>query len=390
MGKITFVPVGGLANRMRAVASAVTLAAKSDSDLSIVWFQDWALNAPFSQLFKPVDRKIACLRDASQLDYALLDRPRSRNFHFPLLFQKLFFKSCLYERSITPLCNRHFDFERWVKEGSCVYMASYTAFQPYDYVWISRLFVPVEEVMEEVENRCRNFSDTMIGMHIRRTDNLASIRQSPIELFYQKLDEEIKEDDKVAIYLATDSEEVKREMKERYGDRIFCSGKKADALKKVFLQTHRIDYIINTAGVLNKEPLMSSDYQTIYNAVSTNYMGTINVAMEAYAYLKESKGKLVFFTSSSYTRGRAFYSIYSSTKAAIVNFVQAIAQEWEPFGIAVNCINPERTKTPMRVKNFGTEPENTLLSAEKVAIATIQSLVSEFTGQVIDVKRNEV
>ena len=205
MGKITFVPVGGLANRMRAVASAVTLAAKSDSDLSIVWFQDWALNAPFSQLFKPVDRKIACLRDASQLDYALLDRPRSRNFHFPLLFQKLFFKSCLYERSITPLCNRHFD-----------------------YVWISRLFVPVEEVMEEVENRCRNFSDTMIGMHIRRTDNLASIRQSPIELFYQKLDEEIKEDDKVAIYLATDSEEVKREMKERYGDRIFCSGKKAD------------------------------------------------------------------------------------------------------------------------------------------------------------------
>lgn len=97
---------------------------------------------------------------------------------------------------------------------------------------------------------------------------------------------------------------------------------------------------------------MSSDYQTIYNAVSTNYMGTINVAMEAYTYLKESKGKLVFFTSSSYTRGRAFYSIYSSTKAAIVNFVQAIAQEWEPFGIAVNCINPERTKTPMRVKTL--------------------------------------
>lgn len=28
MGKITFVPVGGLANHMRAVASAVTLAGK--------------------------------------------------------------------------------------------------------------------------------------------------------------------------------------------------------------------------------------------------------------------------------------------------------------------------------------------------------------------------
>ena len=116
MGKITFVPVGGLANRMRAVASAVMLAGKTKSELSIIWFRDWALNAPFYQLFKPVDREVACLRDASRLDYALLDRPRSKNFHFPLLFQKLLFKSCLYERSITPLCNRHFDFERWVKK----------------------------------------------------------------------------------------------------------------------------------------------------------------------------------------------------------------------------------------------------------------------------------
>lgn len=31
MGKITFVPVGGLANRMRAVASAVMLAGKTKS-----------------------------------------------------------------------------------------------------------------------------------------------------------------------------------------------------------------------------------------------------------------------------------------------------------------------------------------------------------------------
>ena len=114
----------------------------------------------------------------------------------------------------------------------------------------------------------------------------------------------------------------------------------------------------------------------------------MNVAISSFQYLKESKGKLIFFTSSSYTRGRAFYSIYSSTKAAIVNFVQAIAQEWEPFSIAVNCINPERTKTPMRVKNFGIEPDDSLLSADKVATITVQSLTSEFTGQVIDVKRD--
>jgi len=161
----------------------------------------------------------------------------------------------------------------------------------------------------------------------------------------------------------------------------------AEALRRVAAEEGRIDFVINTAGVLNKEPLCTMDYATIEAAVRTNYLGTVNVALEAYAYLKESRGKLVFFTSSSYTRGRAFYSIYSSTKAAIVNFVQAVAQEWEPVGITVNCINPERTKTPMRVSNFGVEPEETLLRSETVAEATVRSLLSDYTGQVIDVKR---
>lgn len=162
----------------------------------------------------------------------------------------------------------------------------------------------------------------------------------------------------------------------------------ARALKEVYDKEGQIDYVINTAGVLNKEPLCAMDYGIIQAAVQTNYMGTVNVAIEAYNYLKETQGQLIFFTSSSYTRGRAFYSIYSSTKAAIVNFVQAVAQEWESVGIRVNCINPERTKTPMRVKNFGIEPDDTLLRSEVVADATVRCLLADYTGQVIDVKRN--
>lgn len=160
------------------------------------------------------------------------------------------------------------------------------------------------------------------------------------------------------------------------------------ALKEVYDKEGQIDYVINTAGVLNKEPLCAMDYGIIQAAVQTNYMGTVNVAIEAYNYLKETQGQLIFFTSSSYTRGRAFYSIYSSTKAAIVNFVQAVAQEWESVGIRVNCINPERTKTPMRVKNFGIEPDDTLLRSEVVADATVRCLLADYTGQVIDVKRS--
>lgn len=158
------------------------------------------------------------------------------------------------------------------------------------------------------------------------------------------------------------------------------------ALSEVYENESRIDYVVDTASVLYKEPLDMMSYEQICQSIDINYKGMVIVAKESFKYLKKSKGALMFFTSSSYTRGRMDYTIYSSTKCATVNFVQAIAEEWTPFGIRVHCINPERTKTPMRVKNFGNEDESTLLKSETVAEVSAKVLVSDVTGQVIDVK----
>ena len=95
----------------------------------------------------------------------------------------------------------------------------------------------------------------------------------------------------------------------------------------------------------------------------------------------------LLFTSSSYTRGRQLYSLYSSSKAAIVNFVQALSEEWQDSGIRINCINPERTKTPMRERNFGIEPEDTLLKSSVVASVSVNTIFSSLTGEVVDVKK---
>ena len=161
------------------------------------------------------------------------------------------------------------------------------------------------------------------------------------------------------------------------------------SLQNVAAEEQRIDYVVNTAALLIREPLNNMTYADVCKVVNVNYLGMVNVALESFPYLKSSKGTLLFYTSSSYTRGRAFYSLYSSTKAAVVNFVQAISQEWESNGVRVNCINPERTKTPMRVRNFGIEDDATLLKAETVAIESLKTLLSDFTGQVIDVKLNK-
>lgn len=159
------------------------------------------------------------------------------------------------------------------------------------------------------------------------------------------------------------------------------------SLATVYKECGKINYVINTAAILNKEPLINLESETIREIIDVNYLGMINVAQASFQYLKENHGHLLLYTSSSYTRGRSSYSLYSSTKAAAVNFTQAIAEEWKDFGIRVNCINPERTKTPMRVKNFGKEPEDSLLSSEEVAQVSVRTLLSDFTGQIVYIKK---
>ena len=107
---------------------------------------------------------------------------------------------------------------------------------------------------------------------------------------------------------------------------------------------------------------------------------------EAHDHLAASSGQLLLFTSSSYTRGRAGYSLYSATKAGVVNLAQALADEWADSGIRVNCLNPQRTRTPMRTKAFGEEPADSLLDPEYVAAVALRVLESDLTGQVVDVR----
>lgn len=149
----------------------------------------------------------------------------------------------------------------------------------------------------------------------------------------------------------------------------------------------RVDMVVNTAGVLRTGLLAGQDYAAIDEQLLTNLRGSVVVAREAFEVLQKAGGSIALFTSSSYTRGRARSSVYSATKAAVVNLMQALAQEYHPFGVRINAINPERTATPMRTENFGIEPESELLDADRVAAATLSAMLSEASGEVIDVRR---
>ncbi|MFH1727510.1 MAG: 2-C-methyl-D-erythritol 4-phosphate cytidylyltransferase [Pseudomonadota bacterium] len=160
------------------------------------------------------------------------------------------------------------------------------------------------------------------------------------------------------------------------------------AINSVYKKEKRIDYVINTAAILRRGSLQARTIEDIENEIQTNYTGNINIIKSSIDYLSKSNGGILLFTSSSYTRGRALYSIYSSTKAAVVNIVQALADEFFWKKVKINCMNPERAATPMRVENFGKEDPKTLVNPEKVARESLKTLLSDYTGQVIDVTRD--
>lgn len=161
------------------------------------------------------------------------------------------------------------------------------------------------------------------------------------------------------------------------------------ARDQILNETGRVDYVVNTAGVLPLARLEDTTDETIYEATEINYIGPILLAQTFYPELAKTQGSLLFFTSSSYTRGRGSYSLYSSAKAATVNLTQALADEWANEKIKVNCVNPERTGTPMRTKAFGNEDPDSLLESKTVARASLEVLVSNKTGHVIDVRRED-
>jgi 2-C-methyl-D-erythritol 4-phosphate cytidylyltransferase len=159
------------------------------------------------------------------------------------------------------------------------------------------------------------------------------------------------------------------------------------ALKEVYVIYNRIDSIICSSAILKMALIETTEISDIVDQININLIGNIFVGKASISYLKETKGSLIFFASSSYTRGRSAYTPYSASKAALVNFVQGFAEEVNHYAIKVNVINPERTDTPLRHKNFKNEDNTLLISPRYVALTTLRTLVSDITGAVIEVRK---
>ena len=150
---------------------------------------------------------------------------------------------------------------------------------------------------------------------------------------------------------------------------------------------HRIDILVNSAGVVNKSDFLDMSEQEYDNIMDTNAKGTFFMSQAVAKYMIENriKGHILNVTSSSALRPA--WTPYQMSKWAVRGFTLGAADKLLPYGIVVNAIAPGPTATPMLGKNDGDSIYNAYCPAKRFAmpseIASLATFMVSDMGKMI-------
>lgn len=212
--RILFYPVGGLANRMRAIDSAVNYSESQKSKLIIYWIRDNGLNCGFNAIWKPV---LFVLDGKGHiLDFFLYLYRRFIGFKYLL---KIADKLRLIKVFVDQNTGKNEEIYGYIKlenrKAHYLFLVIVTCenFFPSS-EFRNDLFQLLPEVEELVKKETASFDENTIGVHIRRQDNEISIMNSPLELFEDRMHSEIKECPVTKFYIASDDYHVKNKFED--------------------------------------------------------------------------------------------------------------------------------------------------------------------------------
>jgi NAD(P)-dependent dehydrogenase (short-subunit alcohol dehydrogenase family) len=173
-----------------------------------------------------------------------------------------------------------------------------------------------------------------------------------------------------------------------------------DAAALVEKSFGQIDILINNAGITQPVAFLDitpEDWERLQNV---NLKGVLFLSQAVIPYMRARRGgSIACMSSVSAQRGGGIFGgpHYSAAKAGVLGLAKAMAREFGPVGIRVNCVTPGLIATditqgkltdPMRTKILEGIPLGRLGSADDVAgIYTFlaSDLSAYVTGAVIDV-----
>ena len=113
------------------------------------------------------------------------------------------------------------------------------------------------------------------------------------------------------------------------------------AVKEVAEKYGKIDILINNAMTQRLVPFDQSTVEDLKDTLNSCVIGSYNMMMACFPYLKEAKqGKVVNFGSGAGVEGRPNMITYGAAKEAVRGLTKGFAVEWGKYGITVNTVCP--------------------------------------------------
>ena len=114
----------------------------------------------------------------------------------------------------------------------------------------------------------------------------------------------------------------------------------------------RLDVAVHCAGILRQAPLLGTSAALFDQIVAVNLRGTFLIGRGAIGLMARSTrgegetGRMITIASELAYPGRAEFSAYCATKAAVLGLTRSWAREFAP-AILVNAVAPGPVDTPM-------------------------------------------
>jgi NAD(P)-dependent dehydrogenase (short-subunit alcohol dehydrogenase family) len=120
------------------------------------------------------------------------------------------------------------------------------------------------------------------------------------------------------------------------------------ALDKVASERGRLDGLVCTPAVNVRKPILKYSLAEFDTVVNLNLRGNFAALMAAGRIMTAQKsGSVVLFSSIRSIVTEPGQSVYSMTKAGILQLAKTAATEWAPHGVRVNAIGPGVIETPL-------------------------------------------
>lgn len=121
--------------------------------------------------------------------------------------------------------------------------------------------------------------------------------------------------------------------------------------------------LVNNAGVFDRASFLQTSDAIWEKQFQTNLMSAVRLAREFHEDLKSASGSMLNISSTLGLRPVNDTSAYSAIKAAMVNWTKALALEWAPDKIRVNCICPGLVDTPIHAFHGGDDASEARVGA---------------------------